>query len=234
FELKKLLNENLHTLEVNDQREILIFIFNYTQIEATKGSEVFKKENYEILKQQIEMGLYPMDGKYFSDYSFITIVATALQNKDYKWAETFIDVYKQELSPEKRENVFNYCVSILNYRLGNHQKALEGLAKISLDDFYYHLRVKNNVIRIFFELGDYENVLFTIDSFCHFLISNQHMPDYVKTRYINYVNFPSRAANALLSGHTPEKLAVLKEEIKNHDSNFENRIWLLEQLEKIH
>jgi len=44
FELKKLLNENLHTLEVNDQREILIFIFNYTQIEATKGSEVFKKK----------------------------------------------------------------------------------------------------------------------------------------------------------------------------------------------
>lgn len=233
FEVKKLVDENLHLLEEDDQRFILAVLFNYTQTQAIKGKREFRDENYSILKETMEKGLYPREGNYFSQSAYITTVGTALQKKDYKWAETFIDVYKDHLHPDHKENTYNFCISILNYRKGNYKQALEGLAKVSIEDFYFHLRVKNHQIRIFFELEDYEKVLFTVDSFRHFLNSNKLIPDYIKTRFLNYVNFVSRIAHALMIGDPGRKLLEIQEEINRHDVDIENRTWLLEQIEKL-
>jgi hypothetical protein len=87
------------------------------------------------------------------------------------------------------------------------------LAKISIDDFYYHIRVKNHEIRIFLSWV-ITKVLFTVDSFRHFLTSNTLIPDYLQTRFLNYVNFISRIANALLTNHPAEKLNEITDEIK--------------------
>ena len=233
FEAKKLLDEHLDTLEEEDQRIILVFLTNYAQTQAIKGDEEFKKEHYKLLKETTDKGLHPMQGNYFAENSYITIAGTALQKKDFAWAEQFMNKYKDKLPPEQRDNAYNYCMSTLNYRKGNYKKALEGLAKVSIDDFYYHLRVKNHEIKIFFELGDYEKVLFTVDSFRHFLGSNKFIPDYLRDRFLSYANFTSRIANAMLTNNAAEKIIPIRRELDQHDANMENRTWLLEQIDKL-
>jgi hypothetical protein len=234
FEVIRLLGGNLNLLEIEDQRVILAVLFNYTQTQAIKGKLVFRKENFRILKESIEKGLHPMEGNYFPESAYLTTIGIALQEKDYRWAEGFMEKFKNKLPPESRDNAYNYCVSSLNYRKGNYKIALEGLAKVSLDDFYYHIRVKNHEIRIFLELKDYEKVLFTVDSFRHFLGSNKIIPDYLRIRFLNYVNFAGRIAHAMLGSESKkERLINIGEEIKNFNSALENRTWLLELLNNL-
>lgn len=233
FKAIKLFNDNFEFLEFDDRRTLMIVLFNYTQTQAIKGKAVFKKENYRILKESIEKELYPMDGNYFAENAYITIVGTALQEKDYQWAESFMVKYSELLNPQQKENAFNYCKSILNYRLGKYGDALRGLARVSIDDFYYQLRVKNHLLKIYYEMGDYEGVETTIGSFRHFLSTTKYIPEYIKIRFVNYVNFLSRITNAILSGNLINIIEIKREILEIKQETLENKVWLLEQIDKL-
>jgi hypothetical protein len=181
----------------------------------------------------VTRGVYPVEGDHLTENALITIFSTVLIEKDYDWALKFLNEHIDMLPSKNKDNALSYCMGILNYRKGKYKESLDKLAKVSIDDFYYHLRVKNHEIKIFFELGDYEKVMFTVDSFRHFLNSNKLIPDYLKTRFSNYVNFTSRLANALLTNNPVEKIIPIRREIDAHDATLENRTWLLEQIDKI-
>jgi hypothetical protein len=233
FELIKLLNNNFNFLEEDDQRIILVLIFNYTKIQAIKGKSVFRKENYRILKETIEKGLHPLEGNYFPESSYITIVGTGLQEKDLEWTENFMNKYKESLHPDQKENAYTYCTSILNYRRGNYGEALKGLSRVSIDDFYYHLRVKNHELKIYYELGDYDSTGRIIDSFRHFLSTTKYIPDYVRVRFVSYVNFLGRIVNVQLGGERGNLIDIEREIIRTDQEKIENKTWLLEQINKI-
>jgi hypothetical protein len=81
----------------------MVVLFIYTQAQAIKGKPLFRKKIIKYLK--IQSKWTPSHGrKVFSESAYITTVGTALQEKDYKWAEVFMDVYKEELPPEHRDN----------------------------------------------------------------------------------------------------------------------------------
>lgn len=230
----ELLEKNIKSIHLDDLKLIYTELYNYTRIRALKGDKQFQKENYRILKDMVEKGVYPAEGNHLTENSLISIFSSALIEKDYDWALKFLDEHIDMLPPESKQNTSLYSMGILNYRKRNYQKALDSLSRVSIDDFYYHIRVKNHEIKIFFELGDYEKVLFTIDSFRHFLASNKLIPDYLKVRFLNYANYSGRIANALLSSSPGDKVIPIKKEIDKHDvASLENRTWLLEQIENI-
>jgi len=233
FEVKKLFDDNLEFLEEDDQRVILVVLFNYTKTQSIKGNSMFKKENYRILKDSIEKGLYPMDGKFFATSSYITVVGTGLQEKDLEWTENFMEKYKEKLHPDQKENAYTYSKSILNYRRGNYGEALKGLSRVSIDDFYYQLRVKNHELKIYYEMGDYESTARIIDTFRHFLSTTKYIPDYVRVRFVSYVNFLGRIVNVQLGGDKGNLIEIEKEIARTDQEKIENKTWLLEQIHKI-
>lgn len=229
----ELLEKNLSSIKHEDLKLIYTELYNYTRIRSAEGSKKFHKENYRILKEMVTRGVYPAEGNHLTENALITIFSAALIEKDYEWALVFLNEHIEMLPSESKENALSYCIGILNYRKGKYKEALEKLARVSIDDFYDHIRVKNHEIKIFFELRDFEKVLFTVDSFRHFLSSNELIPDYIKIRYVNYVNFAGRIANALLSNNPADKIIPIRNEIEKHDvAALENKVWLLEQIEK--
>lgn len=230
LDLRKLIDENIHSINHEDQVLILVEQFNYTKIQSLKGDEFYKKENYRILKQNTDMKIYPKEGVYFTDSSYIMIAATAFIENDFEWAEKFMNDYKEKLDPVKRDNIYMYTLSVMHYRKKNYGEALKGFAKVSIDDFYYQIRVKNHQLKIYVETGDYESAERTVDTFKHFLGTVKYMPDYIKIRLVNYVNFVSRIVNAHLSGRL-QNLIDIRSEISSFESeNLENKLWLLEQI----
>lgn len=229
-ELRKLIDENIDNFDKEDQILILVEQFNYTKIESLKGDEFYKKENYRILKQNTEMNIYPREGIYFTDSSYIMIAATAFKENDFEWAEKFMTDYKDKLDPVKKENIYMYAQSVMHYRKKNYGEALKGFAKVSIDDFYYQMRVKNHQLKIYVETGNYESAERTVDTFKHFLSTAKYMPDFIKVRLVNYVNFVSRIVNAHLSGRL-HNLIDIKNEITGFDQEkLENKIWLLHHI----
>lgn len=232
MELRKLIDENIRNFDKVDQTLILVEQFNYTKIQSLKGDAFYKQENYRILKQNTEMDIYPREGIYFTDSSYIMIAATAFIQKDFEWAEKFMNDYKDKLDPLKRDNIYLYTLSVMHYRKKNYGEALKGLAKVSFDDFYYQMRVKNHQLKIYIETADYESAERTVDAFKHFLATAKYMPDFIRVRFSNYVNFVSRIVNAHLSENSDNFIEIRKDIGKLDQENLENKVWLLEQINK--
>ncbi len=234
FNIRKELDSCKGIFEENDLRYIMIELFNYTKLQSLeKDKPEFRKDNYALLKESIEMGMYPKEGIFLAESSYITVCATALQEKDFEWALYFMNKYKEKLNPDIAANAFRYCMSVYEYRLGNYSEALKGFAKVSLDDFYYQLRVKNHQLKIYYETAKYESALSLIDSYRHFLSANRFLPEFVRVRFSNYVNFLSRIVNIHLGGNIANIPDIIKDIESINQSEIENKVWLLEQISKL-
>jgi tetratricopeptide (TPR) repeat protein len=196
-------------------------------------NKFFKDEHYRLLKYSIENDLYPKVGNYFSEASYVIVASESLINKDFEWAEKFIEEFKHKLKSEVRENAYTFCMANLNYRKGNYEKALKFLVKVSIEDIYYQLKVKNLQIKIHYELGNYEMCKSVIDSFRHFLGSVKQFPEFVRIRFVNYVNFTSRMVNVWLGGDPRNMIEINREIEEISQDKVESKSWLLAQAAKI-
>ena len=174
-----------------------------------------------------------MEAGYMPEHTYISITGEGLIFKEFEWTEKFMNTYREKLTPDKMENAFLYCSSVLSYRKKNYGEALRTLIKVSVNDFYYHLRVKNHLLKIYYEQGYLESALSVIDSFRHFLSTNKLIPDYIRIRFVNFVNFLSRLINARLNNENSNILIIKKDILEVKPSQLENGTWLLERINKI-
>jgi hypothetical protein len=105
--------------------------------------------------------------------------------------------------------------------------------RVSIEDIYYQLKVKNLQIKIHYELGDYEMCKSVIDSFRHFLSNSKQFPEFVRIRFVNYVNFTSRLVNIWLGGDPRNLIEILREINELPQERVESKSWLLAQASKI-
>lgn len=218
---------------INRSLKIIIYVYlvNYTRVKSLGTKNYFSDEFYRLLKFVYENNLYPRKGKYLQDSIYIFIATEALFRKDFIWAEEFIEKFKSDLKPELRMNAYIFCMANLNYRKSNYSEALKYLVKVQIGDFTYQLKVKNLQVKIHFELGDYEMCRNVIDSFRHFLGSVKELPEFIKVRFMNYINFTARLSKSGLE-ETSKGLYEAAEEIRDFPANkLESKTWLLSQAE---
>jgi len=226
--LKELLAGEGKYLNKDDLKLIYIQVYNFTREKYIEGKEEYLKELFSIIKQMIEQDIYPREHGYMTAQTYINFVQTGLQEKEDKWTEQFMEDYKHKISPAGAENAHKYCKALLSYRRGDFNNALENLAEVKIEDFYYYLRVKNQTSRIYFELGEYESLLSLIDTFKHYLSSTTEIPDFIRSRFSDYVNYLSKAVHAKLA-EDDLQLKMIRDEIEAAPV-FENKVWLIEKM----
>ncbi len=228
-----LLEEHKDEIAASEKSTIFVVLYNYCLVQYSRGHSFFRGEHYRLLKYSVEHELYPREGKYFSDTSFISVASTAMIRKDYEWAEQFIEKYRHQLRPDPKENVYTFCKSQLNFRLKNYDEALRLLAKVSIENDEYQGRVTNLRLRIHFEKGDFEICTSLIDSCLHFLYRSRVLTRFKKTRNINFLHFTRRILNVHLGGDRKNLYEIQKDLKDMQAEKIENRNWLLEQIDKM-
>ncbi len=228
-----LLEEHKEKLSDPEKRFVFIVLYNYCTVQYSRGDSYFRQEHYRLLKYSVENDLYPREGKYFADTSYITVASTALIRKDYDWAAQFIEKYRLQLRPDPRENAYTYCKSQLNFRLKNYEEALRQLAKVSIENDEYQERVAMLRLRIHFEKGDFEICTSIIDSYLHFLSRTKILTQFRKVRIVNFLHFTRRILNVHLGGDRNNLYEIRKDLTDIQAEKIENKVWLLEQLDKI-
>lgn len=233
LEVIDLLKKYSDTINNPNKMYIYVFLFNYTRIKSLDGNQFYKNEHYRILKYSIENDLYPKRGTVFHFNAYVTVAATALVHKDFEWAENFIEKYKHEVSKEYQENSYTFCKGALNYRKGNLGEALKFLGKVAIDDIYFHLRVQNLQIKIHYELGNYEVCKNIIDTYRHFLGSVKEFPEFVRIRFVNYVNITSRLVNIQLGGDKKNIFKIIEDLNNMPAAKVESMTWVRNQANKL-
>ena len=226
--LKTMISAKDTYLNYEDLNLIYIQVYNYTRERYLEGREEFHKESFEIIKKMIGQDIYPREQGYITSQSYIIFVSTGLQVNEFKWVENFMDEYIDKVAPSGKNNAYNYSKAIYCYRRKKLNDALTYLNNVKIDDFYFYLRVKNQLSRIYFELAEYESLLSLLDTFKHYLISTETIPDYIRNRYTNYASFMTRVVNARLSEDNLQMKKILNEIAVS--PIFENKSWLIEKV----
>jgi hypothetical protein len=186
--LKTLLAEHISKFPQTELRDIYGFVQNYCIRQINLGNNNYLRELFENYKILLKNEII-IENNNLAQFDFKNIVTIALRLDEYKWTENFIEKYSPLLSADFRKNAINYNIARLHYSKKQYRDALRLLLAVEFTDVYYHLDSKSLLLRIYFELEDWEPLLSLFNTFKIYLKRNKLISEYQRTTYTNLVKF---------------------------------------------
>lgn len=158
------------------------------------------------------------------------IFSKAINAGESKFAEEFIEKYKDFVAGDEKLSVVNHVYANLEIHKKNYNAALKYLEKAS----YLHLNdkwsVKNMYLTIYYEKNEYEQFFYTVDSIKHLIKEAGLWSDNMITPIRNFLNISSKLFRKKLGEHD-----ISLEELRHLtlNSNVRARKWLLEKIEEL-
>ncbi len=222
-----LLNRSINIMEKDDARIIIIELYNFSEAQRRASVEGYQLKALNLGKNMAEYGLYPIEGGFMAVDHFYNTIHVGLLAGDFEWVEYFTGKFVTKLKPDEQENAENYSNGMLSWKKNEFELALDYFARVKTDDFYLRLRIKYNTLNILFTQKAFESVLYEIDSFKHYLDSNDSIPDLLKLRARNYLKIIGQLAKAILNKNHDE-ISYLKNVTEKYTpAEIEHREWLI-------
>lgn len=227
---------NKHLLSENEIRFHYNWLVNYCISKKILPSKEidFDVELFNLYNYILENGYYK-DKKhsYLSAPLYRDILIHGLQLFEYRWTENFIQKYCYEVKPEEKDNIYNFSYAYYNCATGDYAKAFDFYQKLKIGDFIYKYDVKVIALKLYFELGYFEEGLAEIRNFREFLRNNQLVTQRRKTRYGNYLRYFEKLIFYRYDSASDKiDLDYLKKKI-TEDKNVFDKNWLLSKINSI-
>jgi hypothetical protein len=233
------LNENAMTAE--DYKFFYTELYHYYKLKQSEGKKEFGRKSFLLMNGMLEKKIPLQKNGSMTAQAYINIAASALRENEIAWAEKFINDYKKLVPEEQRENAHLYNYAVLYYikgtksqgktRAKNFVRALDYISRVKSEDFYYMTRIKNLLIKIYYELGEFDLTLYLIHSYKTYLSKTKIIPDNLLERYINFVNFTQKLSR-IRKGTGGFPLNRLKKELAD-TPKVEYKGWLFKKIEEL-
>ncbi|MCC6866400.1 MAG: hypothetical protein IT280_09620 [Ignavibacteria bacterium] len=154
------------------------------------NEEKYLKKLFEVIKQGVSLDLYTSyTAPYMNVINFLMIFQTALQLEEINWAEEFLKLYGERLSPEYSEDLIAYSFASLLFQKKQFENSISTLAKVKFKLFRLKIPVKTLQLKLLYELGYYEQAFNLVDSFSHFISTNKKISNEEKNNYHDFLIF---------------------------------------------
>jgi hypothetical protein len=229
--LRKLVDENLHQFSRFEKYNLLLFLESCASVKIKEGKTAFVQEIHEIHKIMLERNLYEsLDTNYMNLVRFWKIINNAISLKKFDWTENFIKDYSEKLLPEIVHHMKNYSYSLLSFAKGDYQKSLEYAAKVKSFEYLINYSTKVLKLKCFCELGYLEEAIYSVDSYKHSLRKDTTSPDWIKTRFSNFINYYVKMLMIKEEADKSVDAGILRIEISKETEILEKH-WLLEKVQ---
>jgi hypothetical protein len=210
----------------SELRDIYLMAVNYCIRQANKfnDSELIR-EAFRLYRQGLENEILLENGV-VSPFTFRNAVGAALRLKEYDWVEHFIHQYKKALPPDYRESFFLHSLARLNFEKGDYGSAMQLLAQTDFDDTLINLNAKSMLLKIYYELDEYDALESLLESMRAYLKRKQLMGAY-RSNYHNFIRFTRKLVR--VNPFDEQEKSALKSEILTA-SPLTEKDWLLEQV----
>ncbi|MEM7656900.1 MAG: hypothetical protein AAF399_12280 [Bacteroidota bacterium] len=217
-----------------EQRAMYKFAQNFCIRKINEGQGAYDHRLFDLFREVLAEGILFTDGN-LSHTDCKNITTIGLRVKELDWVERFLGESGHKVDLEFRENVLAYCRASLEAERGHPQKAIRLLSQISHTDVHYQLSARQLLLKIYYYEEDIEGVLYTIDSFRHFLQRNKEIPKSRRDYHLRFLNLFKRLSllRERVSTYSPtkaqEQIRQLRERLIASDS-LANRGWLEEEI----
>lgn len=225
-EFKKLLYKHWNLFPLAECQDLYLLATNYCIKRLNKGDHKYIREGFDLYKSGLENQIFLEDG-YLASFNYKNISRLGLALGEYDWVETFLNQYRKLLEPKKRENDYTYNLAFFYFQKRDYNNAMQLLQKVDFDDVLNNLDARRMLLRIYYELGEYDALDSLLDSFKTY-ISRQKDIGYHKDNYLNLIRFVKKMIRSNLS-NSATRIALM-DEVKNTPA-FSEQNWLLKQLE---
>lgn len=229
---KKLLFENFHLMSKTEQYSSFVNLINCCNDRFKISRQRYLKEYFEILKFMLSNKLHKAEAEsYISLLMYEAILSSAIALGETDWAEDFALEYIEEVHPDQRENLKNYALAQLYFAKGNYDYALANYQKINQEVFVLKLNVKVLLLKIYYEISEFDSAFSLIDSFRHFLSNNKNISERNNITYSNFLKFIKEMIKLKMIPNK-ESLELLKKNLVNTEL-VTNKEWILKKVKEL-
>lgn len=240
YELKQLTIENLGKISKSYFKDFIFELYNYCKNKQQHGLKEFGGEAFELLKFMDDKNLFTETDNTILEHNYTNCVASAVRVGKNEWALEFIEKYKPKLPKNIRENAYCYNLAVVCFIKGVNspgsakkscfEDALCYLGKVRTNDFFHTTRVNNLKLLLYYELTSYEPAYSLIDTYRHFLHNNSLIPETLKSRYLNFINFMNRLFN-IKTDSRKTSIDKLKLDVINGETEYKK--WIISKIEEL-
>lgn len=236
LKLKSIKEKYSERLSATDLKNSLIFMTAFSAEMINKyGDESYYKEEFELIKDMIEIKLFTPENTIYPN--LINIFKSACVVEEYAWAEKFLNEYIETIDEKDRSNTLNCCYGYMYYRKKKFDKALEYFAKTNFQWFILKIFVKTITLRIYYEVGMFEEAISFIDSYRHYLHNDDKILDDNKAIHNRFLKFTTALIKIRMNDrHTDNsfEIAKLKKQIEAMENNFFGvKKWLQKKIKEL-
>src|SRR4030095_8240742 len=232
YKIKDVLKADSPKITHRDKYNACVLLQNVSVQNYQTGRPEFKKELMEIYEMMLSKEIYAGDkSEFMSHQLYKNIILIMLELNKPDRAEKFINEYKDKLSSIYKENSYYYALAKLAFTRKQYDECLRLSAKVAYDDVLNKMEVKVLAVKTHYELGNYETVLYNLDSFRHFT-NNKLMTDHFAEMCINFVKSVNHLVKLKESSGDRNAVNDFIYEVKS-EKTILSREWLLNKADEI-
>lgn len=211
-------------------------LINYAMLQVNKGKIEHRRDILDMIKNLDERN-YITKSKYLFPTNFKIAVDIAFAEKEYDWAEYFINKYKTKIQKEFANGLTNLSLAKLNFFKGEYHNAKLYQAKVAYNDYIHYFDAKILLARIEFEKKDYNNVLGVLETLKKFIKSHNELPEiYLKSfqKFVINISLLMKIYEEELLGNDVEhSTKKLYDSVIDSEGYIYAKNWFIEKLEQI-
>jgi hypothetical protein len=218
---REVLRQNGALFPDSELKNLYLQALNFCIRKLNEGNVPFIREGWELYREGLDRG-FLLDHGRLSGFTFNNVVAFGIKLEAFGEVADFIQKYQQHLEAGQRESYVHFNLARLEYTRHNHAAAMRLLQSADFKDLVNNLIAKTLLLKIYYELGEFDLLDSHLDSFRSF-IRRRDVSDYHRQNYMNIIGF-IRKILALAPSDTIGRVQ-LKEEIAKAEVLTE-REWL--------
>ncbi len=178
-----------------------------------QGAEGFEEKLFALYQTLIGNQLIFFEGELaHTDYK--NIVSLALKLGKLDWAHEFLHGFAERLAPTFQENALRYAQAAYLTEKGETKQALSLLNAIGYTDVFYQLSARILMLRIYYQLEDYDSMAYQINAFRHFLGRNKEIEKDKRNQYLQYLSWLKKVARLAEQRHLEDQSKWLSRQQK--------------------
>lgn len=234
FKLWSLLRKESDKLDYWQKDEIYSSLMDYADYKSSEeGKSEFTRIDFDLIKEMEEGGMFVSGNRPFIDLTTFEVCCYhALSLMEYEWFKCFLNKYSERIDPMYRINLTNYFWAEYYNVIKDYEPALNCLAKTSYQRLIDNIRIKGLALRIYYDIGDVEGALSTIDSAKHAsFIKQDKSNQWTIKSFKNFVSVMEKMVK-IREKMNLKDIVELKEKVKNIEF-IAPRPWLLNRIEEL-
>lgn len=223
--LRQVVRTHGDVLPRKDAHDIYLMLINLCISKINQGKKAYGREAFEWYRIGLDRG-FIFENNLISRYTYLNVVSAALNLQEFDWAAGFIEEYAAFLDEDIREDTYLYAKARYFYLTNNYDATMSTLVKIDIKHPVYNLLGKTMLMKIYYELGEYDALDSLLDSMSVY-IRRKDLAEAHRVNFGNVVKFTRRLSR--LDPYNQPKKTSLRDKIAGA-SPLSEKAWLLDQL----